>query len=305
MKLAATWSMVKDTGKQFLAHKGPRLGAALAYYTALSVSPLLLVVLAIAGAVFGEPAARGEVAHQIENTVGHQGAEAIQSMLAAHQSPSTSLVMTIVGVVALVVAATGVFAQLQDALDTIWDAKPDPKAGIWTMVKDRLLSFAVVCGLAFLLLASLVFSAILSALSGWLDQWLPVGAVQIANQALSFALTAVLFGFIFKVLPHARPAWSDVWPGALVTAVLFAIGKYLIGLYLGHAVPGSAYGAAGSFVVLLIWIYYSSQIVLFGAEFTRVNAKSRGSRRDRDLPAPEPQPTPDAPVEPPAPVGTA
>jgi membrane protein len=304
MKLAATWSLVKDTGKQFLAHKGTRLGAALAYYTALSISPLLLVVVAIAGAVFGEQAAHGEVADQIENTVGHQGAEAIQSMLAAHTSHSTSLVMTIVGVVALVVAATGVFAQLQDALDTIWDAKPDPKAGIWTMVKDRLLSFSVVCGLAFLLLASLVFSAILSALSGWLDQWLPVGAVQIANQALAFVLTAVLFAFIFKVLPHARPAWSDVWHGALVTAVLFAIGKYLIGLYLGHAAPGSAYGAAGSFVVLLIWIYYSSQILLFGAEFTHVYARSRGSRRDKDVRHPG-APTPDGSVERPAPVGTA
>jgi membrane protein len=304
MKFAATWSLVKDTGKQFLAHKGPRLGAALAYYTALSISPLLLVVLAIAGAVFGESAARGEVAHQIENTVGHQGAEAIQSMLVAHKSHSTSLVMSIVGVVALVVAATGVFAELQSALDTIWEAKPDPKAGIWAMVKDRLLSFTVVCGLAFLLLASLVFSAILSALSGWLDQWLPVGAVQIANLALSFVLTAVMFGFIFKVLPHARPPWSDVWHGALVTAILFAVGKYLIGLYLGHAAPGSAYGAAGSFVVLLIWIYYSSQILLFGAEFTHVYARSRGSRRDREPRNPGALPNPDGPVGRPAPVGT-
>src|SRR5262245_18841233 len=173
MKLAAAWGLVKTTGRQFVARNGPRLGAALAYYTALSISPLLLVVLAIAGAVFGEQAARGEVAQQIENTVGHEGAEAIQAMLAAHKSHSTSLVMTIVGVVTLVLAATGLFAELQGALDTIWDTKPDPKAGIWAMIKDRLLSFSVVCGLAFLLLASLVFSAMMTALSGWLDQWLP------------------------------------------------------------------------------------------------------------------------------------
>jgi membrane protein len=274
---------VKRTWTQFAAHKGPRLGAALAYYTALSISPVLLVVLAIAGAVFGESAARGEVAQQLRDTVGEQGAEAIQTMLANHKSHSTSLLMTVVGVVALVVAATGVFAQLQDALDTIWDVRPDRKGGIWGTIKDRLLSFSVVCGLAFLLLASLVFSAILSALSGWFGQWLPVGGVQLANQALSLVLTTILFAVIFKVLPHARPAWSDVWHGAVVTAVLFTVGKYLIGLYLGHAAPGSAYGAAGSFVVLLIWAYYSAQILLFGAEFTHVYATSAGTGRDRDL----------------------
>jgi len=302
MKFAAAWHLVKETGTQFSAHKGPRLGAALAYYTALSISPLLLVVLAIAGAVFGEQAARGEIAHQIEDTVGRQGAEAIQTMLANHKSQSTGVLMTIVGVVTLVVAATGVFAALQDALDTIWDAKPDPKAGIWMMVKDRLLSFSVVCVLAFLLLASLVFSAVVSALSGWLDTRLPVGAVQLVNLALSFALTAALFAFVFKVLPHARPAWSDVGYGALVTALLFTVGKYLIGLYLGHAAPGSAYGAAGSFVVLLVWVYYSAQILLLGAEFTHVYALSHGTGRDRDLRESNTRPAPDA-ANRPTPVG--
>jgi membrane protein len=303
MKLTDAWHLVKQTWTEFSAHKGPRLGAALAYYTALSISPLLLVILAIAGAVFGEAAARGEVAHQLHDTVGEQGADAIQSMLANHKSHSTSLLMTIVGVVALVVAATGLFAQLQEALDTIWEAKPDPKSGIWRMVKDRLLSFSVVCGLAFLLLASLVFSAIVSALGGWLGQWLPVGAVQLGNQVLSLVLTALLFAFIFKVLPHARPAWSDVWHGAVVTAVLFTVGKYLIGLYLGHAAPGSAYGAAGSFVVLLIWVYYSSQILLFGAEFTHVYAVTHGTGRDRDLRDPGTHSASDTNGSRPAPVG--
>ena len=294
--------LLKETWSQFSADKGPRLGAALAFYTALSLSPLLLVVIAIAGAVFGEQAARGEVANQLRDTVGDEGAAAIQAMLAHHQSHSTSILMTVVGVVTLVIGATGVFAQLQDALDTIWDAKPaETKGGIWGMVKNRLLSFSVVCGLAFLLLVSLVLSAVLSAVSGWIDARLSVGAwvFQLANQVLSFVLTAALFAFVFRILPHTRPAWKDVWLGAIVTAVLFAIGKYLIGLYLGHAAPGSAYGAAGSFVVLLIWIYYSSQILLFGAEFTQVYATTFGSGLEGNRPGPKARPGSDpAPNQP-------
>jgi membrane protein len=286
MKLTAAWPLLKETATEFWADKGPRLGAALAFYTALSISPLLLVVIAIAGAAFGEQAARGELANQIRDMVGDDGAAAIQSMLASQQSPSKNLLMTVVGIVTLVVGASGVFAQLQDALDTIWNVPADQvKGGLWAMLKDRLISFSVVCGLAFLLLVSLVFGAIVSALGGWLDAHLAVGGwgIQAANQVLSFVLTTVLFAFVFKVLPHARPAWSDVWHGAVVTAVLFTLGKYLIGLYLGQAAPGSAYGAAGSFVVLLIWVYYSAQIVLYGAEFTHVYATTRGTGRDKDL----------------------
>jgi len=286
MKLAALWPLVKETAVQFWNDKGPRLGAALAFYIALSLSPLLLVVIAIAGAVFGEEAARGEVAHQIQDLVGEDGAKAIQSMLASQRSDGTSILMTIVGVVTLVIGATGVFAQLQEALDSIWhvDAK-NVKGGIWKAIKDRLLSFSAVCGMALLLLVSLVLSAVLSALDEWLTSRLPMGgwAVRLANELLSFLLTAALFAFIFKVLPHAHPSWSDVWLGALVTAGLFTLGKYLIGLYLGQAAPGSAYGAAGSFVVLLIWNYYSSQILLFGAEFTKVYANRHGTGLNRDL----------------------
>jgi membrane protein len=286
MKLADVWPLVKETGKQFLRDRGPRLGAALAFYTALSISPLLLVVVAIAGMVFGEAAARGEVANQIRDMAGDQGAEAIQAMLAAHKSQSQSILMTVIGFATLLLGASGVFAQLQDALDTVWKVKPEQvKGGLRAMVKDRLLAFSVVGGLAFLLLVSLVFTAVLSALDSWFAERLPFSgrAVQLANQGLSFVLTATLFAFIFKVLPHARPAWSDVWLGAVVTAVLFTLGKYLIGLYLGQAAPGSAYGAAGSFVVLLIWIYYSTQILLFGAEFTQVYAHTHGTGLNRDL----------------------
>lgn len=285
MKLAV-WSLVKTAGIQFWRHKGPRLGAALAFYTALSISPMLLVLVAVAGAVYGEQAARGEIADQIGDMVGEEGAKSIQAMLASHQSQSRSVLMTAVGFATLLVGASGVFAQLQEALDVMWDVKPEQAGGgIWGMVKDRLLAFSVVGGLAFLLLVSLVFSALISGLNEWLNQRLRIGGVglQLANQGLSLILTTVLFAYIFKVLPHARPAWSDVWLGAVVTSLLFTLGKYLIGLYLGQAAPGSAYGAAGSFVVLLIWVYYSTQILLFGAEFTQVYAHTRGTGRDRDL----------------------
>jgi len=305
MTLAATWSLVRTTWTQFSAHKGPRLGAALAFYTALSIAPLLLVVVAIAGAAFGEQAARGEIAQQIENTVGHEGAEAIQAMLAAHKSESRGILMTVIGFATLLLGASGVFAQLQEALDTIWDVPPDQvKGGLWALLKDRVMSFSVVGGLAFLLLASLVFTALVSALSGWLNDHLRIGAgaIQLANQVLSFVLTTILFAFVFKALPHARPAWSDVWRGAVVTAVLFTLGKYLIGLYLGHAAPGSAYGAAGSFLVLLIWVYYSAQILLFGTESTHIYANAHGTGRDRDLREPPPG-TPAPAVGRPAPVG--
>jgi membrane protein len=237
-----------------------------------------VLVIALAGFVYGEEAARGELAHQIREAVGDEGAQAIQSMLASNHSSGKNTLMTVVGIVTLIVGATGVFAQLQDALNTVWNVKPRPgSSGIWGFVRDRLLSFTVVCGIAFLLLVSLVLSAVLSAISGWLEhQFQVAGWLQLANQVLSVALTTVLFAIIFKVLPHVRPSWSDVWRGALITGLLFTLGKYLIGLYLGQAAPGSAYGAAGSFVVLLIWIYYSTQILLFGAEFTEVYSRHFG-----------------------------
>lgn len=283
MKLSDLWPLIKETGTQFWNDKAPRLGAALAFYTALSLSPMLIVVIAIAGFVYGEEAARGEIALQIRDTVGDQGAQAIQSMLASNRANGTNTLMTIVGIATLVIGATGVFAQLQDALDTVWSVKaPEGSSGVLGALRDRLLSFGVVCGVAFLLLVSLVISAVLSAINGWLAEKVMVGGwlLQFANQLLSLLITTVLFAIIYKVLPHARLSWSDVWVGAFITALLFTAGKYLIGLYLGKATPGSAYGAAGSFVVLLIWIYYSTQILLFGAEFTEVYARRFGSGFD-------------------------
>ncbi|HKA08765.1 MAG TPA: YihY/virulence factor BrkB family protein [Gemmataceae bacterium] len=286
MKIADVWPLFKETAVQFWKHKAPRLGAALAFYIALSLSPMLLVVVAIAGAVYGDEAARGQLAHQIEDTVGTEGAKAIETMLASTRAEGKGMLMTIVGVATLLLGATGLFAQLQEALDTVWDVQPEQiRGGIWGTIKDRLISFLVVCGLALLLLVSLVASAAITAANTWMAHRLPVGGwgLQIANQVVSFFLSVILFAVIFKILPHARPAWSDVWVGAALTAALFTLGKYLIGLYLAQATPGSAYGAAGSFVVLLIWVYYSTQILLFGAEFTHVFANSHGTGRDKDL----------------------
>jgi membrane protein len=281
---APVLGLLKDAGLEFWKDKAPRLGAAIAFYTALSLSPMLVVVIAIAGFAFGEEAARGEIAHQIRGLVGDEGASAVEAML-ANRTRDDGVVATVVGLAMLLVGATGLFAQLQDALDTIWGVEPKPAESVSTVrevgavVWDRVLSFSLVCGIAFLLLVSLVFSAVLAALTGWMNGWLPesVTLVAVLNQAISFALTAVLFGLIFKLLPHVWLAWSDVWVGAVVTAGLFALGKFLIGLYLGRAAVGSAYGAAGSFVVLLVWVYYSTQILLLGAEITYLYATRYGS----------------------------
>ena len=279
MRLRSTWDILKQTAKEFSDDKCPRLGAALAFYTALSLAPMLLVVIGIAGPIFGDEAARGGISHQLRDLVGEDGANTIQDMLAKSASKKDGTIATVVGLALLLYGATGVFAQLQESLNAVWNVKEDdtPK-GVWGMVKARLLSFSAVCGLAFLLLVSLVFSAVVSGLSGTLERWVPYLSVwlQLANLGVSLVVTTLLFAMIYKLLPAVRPAWRDVWVGALATAVLFNLGKYLIGLYLGNASVGSTFGAAGSFVVLLFWIYYSAQIVLFGAEFTQVYATKYG-----------------------------
>lgn len=285
-------------GRKFLDDKATRLAAALAYYTALSLSPLLLLIIALAGFVFGAEAARGEIQHQIRDTVGDQGASAIESMLAHTSTTSGGTLAVIIGIATLVVGATGVFAQLQDALNSIWkvpEQHEKSSGGILTMLRERLLSFSLVCGMAFLLLVSLVVSAGVSAVSSVIGGWLPswVTPVAIFNVVISYLLTAALVALIFKILPELRMSWRDVWLGAAVTALLFLLGKYLIGLYLGRSAMGSAYGAAGAFVVLLVWIYYSSLLLLFGAELTYLYAKEHGS----GLEAPDGTPLKEVPSE--------
>jgi membrane protein len=274
-------SIVAQSISSWLDHSASSLGAALAFYTLFSVAPILIIALAIAGWVFGPHTAETEVLAQLQALTGSAGADALKNLLnSAHYSDKKGMA-AIAGIVTLVVGATSVFGELQHALDVIWGA-PDRKqeAGWWSVLRTRLLSFGMVLGVGFLLLVSLVTSAILAAFGGWLESQFP--GLQIVlpllDVTVSFGMTVLLFAMIYKYVPHQDIAWRDVWIGAVVTAFLFTVGKVLIGLYLGRSSFSGAYGAAGSLIVLLLWIYYSAQIFLLGAEFTRVFAYSQGSR---------------------------
>lgn len=273
-------SLLKETFDEWNRDKAPRLAAALAYYTAFSIAPLMIVVIAIAGLAFGQEAVRGQLDNQLQGLVGAQAADAIQEMVAGANHPETGVIASIIGVVTLILGAAGLFGQLQDALNTVWGVEPKPDQGIVATLRARLLSFTMVLGIGFLLLVSLVISAVLSALNAWMTGALPFSPaiLQIINLVISLVVITALFAVIYKVLPDVKIAWRDVVLGAFVTALLFTIGKFLIGLYLGHSSIASSYGAAGSFVVLLLWIYYSAQILLFGAEFTQVFARRYGSK---------------------------
>jgi membrane protein len=280
MSVRSVVPLVKETYSDWSDDKAPRLAAALAYYTIFSIAPLLIVILAILGLVFGKQAAQGQITDQITNLVGPTSAKAIQEMLANARHPSHGIVATIIGTATLLLGAGGVFGALQDALNTIWGVQPKPNAGFLHTVRERFLSFSMVLGLGFMLMVSLVLSAGVSAVAKYFGNAIS-GAPwlwETLNTVISFGVFAVMFALIFKVLPDAKVRWRDVWVGALLTALLFTLGKFAIGLYLGRGSIGSAYGAAGSLVVLLLWIYYSAQILFFGAEFTKVYAKSCGSK---------------------------
>lgn len=280
MKAKTIWRLLKETFAAWQADKASRLAAALAYYTAFSLAPVLVIVIAIAGFAFGQQAVQGQLVEQIQGLVGQEAAEVIQGMLQSAQEPRSGLIATITSLVLLLFGASGMFGQLQDALNTVWHVQPDPRRGVTGLIKDRAVSFTVVLGTGFLLLVSLALSAALSAVGhffgSWLIGWVYLG--QILNLLVSFSVITFLFAMIYKFLPDVKIAWGDVWAGAAMTAALFTLGKFLIGLYLGNSSVGSAYGAAGSFVVILLWVYYSAQILLFGAEFTQVYAHWRGSR---------------------------
>ncbi|MCE9561799.1 MAG: YihY/virulence factor BrkB family protein [Planctomycetes bacterium] len=279
MKVRDAGKLIKDAGVKFWDDKGQRLGAALAFYSALSLSPLLLVVVAIAGLAFGEEAARGELVEQLRDTIGQEAAVTVEQLVAKSADSSQGIAAAVVAFAVLLFGASGVFSELQSALNTIWQV-PGRKSegGFLSMIRERLLSFSLVAATAFLLLVSLVISAILAGIngtvSGWLPQWTMLAGV--LNFVVNLGLLTLLFAMIFKWLPEIDLAWSDVWLGAFLTAILFGVGRYLIGLYLGKAAIGSAYGAAGAFIVLLVWIYYSTQILLFGAELTFVYAERYG-----------------------------
>jgi YihY family inner membrane protein len=289
--LSEQWQMITAAGKAWVDDYAPSMGAALSYYTLFSLAPLLLIVIAVAGMVFGQEAAQGEIVAQLRTIMGEEGAVAVEGMLKAAREPAKSVVATIVGIAILLIGATAIFGELQSALDRIWRV-PAPKneSGIWHLLRARLLSFGLVLGLGFLLIVSLVVSAALAALGKWWGGWFKNWDVflEILNFAVSFGIFTLLFAMIYKIMPRAKISWRDVWTGAAVTALLFTIGKALIGLYLGKSSLASGFGAAGSLVVLLAWVYYSAQIFLFGGEYTWVYANRRGSHVQKPAPGDAP-----------------
>jgi membrane protein len=288
---ATWWQLAKQSFSAWSEDYASSMGAALAYYTLFSLAPLLLLVISVAGLVFGADAAQGQVVAQLGGLLGKEGATAVEGLLKSASHPGKSLMASIVSIVTLIIGATSTFAELQSDLDRIWRAPAAAKpAGIWGLVRTRLLSFGLIVSIGFLLLVSLVVSAGLAAFGKWYGAWLPgwVITLEIVNQAVSLAFVTALFALMYRILPSVRVAWSDVWRGAFATAVLFTVGKFLIGLYVGKAGVASGFGAAGSIVVLLVWVFYSAQIFLLGAEFTWLYAHSHGSKAAEAPAAPAP-----------------
>lgn len=270
--------MLKETGQSWWQDEGPRHGAALAFYSILSLGPLLLICLSVAGLVFGREAAHSHLLAGLESMLGQDGAQALRELLRnSAAEEEKGLAAAALGLAVLVFGASNVFAQLQTTLNRIWRVGPPQGHGILRLVRDRFMSFAMVLGTGFLLLVSLVLTSLLAALGSWFSGRLPslAPALELLHGAIAFAVAALLFAMIFKILPDIRIAWRDVWTGAALTALLFTIGKWAIGFYLGHTAVASAYGAAGSIVVILVWVYYSAQILFLGAEFTRIRAGLR------------------------------
>lgn len=281
MSLKQIWRLLKETFAEWSKDKASRLAAALSYYTVFSLAPLLIIAIAIAGSFFGEEAAKGEIIGQIQGLVGKDGAEVIQTAIEnAGQQEKQGTVASLISIGVLLFGASGVFAELQDALNTVWEVEPKPELGIGGFIRKRFLSFAMILGIGFLLLVSLVISAALSGINHYTSNLLPAFALlwPPINFIVSFGVITLLFAAMYKFLPDVKIAWSDVWIGAAMTALLFVIGKFLIGLYLGNSSLSSTYGAAGSIVIILVWAYYSAQILFFGAEFTQVYARKYGSQ---------------------------
>jgi len=280
LKPKAIFVLLKATYSEWSKDKAPRMGAALAYYTIFSLAPLLVIAIAIAGLAFGVQAAQGEITGQIQGLIGRDGAKAIQAMIQSAHKPVHGAIASMVGLFALLLGASGVFSEMQDALNGIWHVGPEARTSIRSLVKGRFLSFGMVLGIGFLLLVSLLLSALLAAVAKYVGNILPIPAVLFESVDFLFSLLSitVLFAMIFKFLPNTRIAWSDVWVGATLTSLLFTAGKFVIGFYIGKSVSASAYGAAGSLVIVVAWIYYSALLLYFGAEFTHVYANTLGSK---------------------------
>ena len=295
------WQLTKSATQAWSDDYAPSMGAALSYYTLFSIAPLLLIVISVAGMIFGEKAVQGELTGSLQFLMGEEGARAVEGLLSSVSEPKEGIVATVIGIFVLLLGATTVFGELQNSLDRIWRAPARKDASsLWRLLRSRLLSFGMILGMAFLLMVSLVLDAVLQAFG---KIW-GTGAFEAIGQALNmvvgFAITTTIFAMIYKMLPRAKVAWPDVWVGAVVTAALFTLGKFLISLYIGRSAVASSFGAAGSLVVVMIWVYYSAQIFLLGAEFTWVYAHARGSRRGEKRPGapvdemdqPKPMPAP-------------
>ena len=255
-------------------------GASIAFYTLFALAPVLLMAIAIAGIFFGHEAVRGVVVEELAAMIGLKGAAVLEDLIASASDFGSGLLGGIAGFVIFLLAATGVFVELQDALNAIWKVKPQERSGLITFLRTRLLSLAVIIGIAFVLMVALVLDAVLSAVGDYLSSFIPglPGLLHLANFVISLAITTLLFGVIYKILPDADLSWRDVRSGAIITALLFALGKFLIGFYIGKSDPASSYGASASIITIMLWVYYSSQIVLFGAEITKAYTETRGTR---------------------------
>ena len=278
MRLREVWTIIKEAAKSWMDDNATRLSAALAFYTILSIAPLLVIVTAIVGWRFGDEAASSLLQDQMRGLVGEAGAEVAKTAVENAKEPKSGILATVIGIGTLLFGASGVFGELQGALNTVWGVKPKPGRGIWGTIRARFLSFGMVLVIGFVLLVSLVMTTALQAGAKYMEGLMPgvPTLLLVANFVVTFLVITLLFALIFKFLPDAQIAWKDVWFGALATAGLFTLGKYLIGLYLSQAAPGSAFGAAGSVVAFVIWVYYSGLIVLFGAELTEVTAQYAG-----------------------------
>lgn len=275
---AQLWTVLKDTVSEWIDDNAARVAASLAFYTLLSLAPLVILTIALAGVVMGEDTARDRIIYEVGELVGPEGATTVNAVVASARQSNDGVLSTVIGLVVLFVGASGVFGELQYAMNTIWGVKPKKTSGVVLLVRARVFSFAMVVAVAFLLLVSLVISAVLSGVGRFMAGTLPGGAAlwQLVNVVTSIGVITLLFGLIFRVVPDVDVRWRDVWVGALTTAILFTIGKQLLGVYLGKSSVASAYGAAGSIVALVVWVYYSSQLVFFGAEFTQVYARAVG-----------------------------
>jgi membrane protein len=279
--LESWWAILRDAASGWISHKAGQLGASLAYYSIFSIGPLLLVTLSVAGMFYDQAAARGAISAQLQTLLGAQAASTVENMLVGAGKPSEGIFATLLGLVTLIFGAIGVVVQLKEALNTVFDAQKTRTPGLWGFVQTYAVSFAGIVSLGFLLLVSMILSAILSAAGSLVQTFMPEFVMQLLATVVSFLVTSALFAAMFKWLPDTETAWTDVVPGAILTAALFEVGRFLVGFYIGKQGLESTYGGAASLVVLLLWVYYTSQIVLFGAEFVRAHSRSSTPRTSK------------------------